>query len=77
MEQAAFWTEYLALLLADGFAPIGRRDAAVQWRTAAVDRGSINYPYLAKHAPFLESLRGDAELESHMNRVRRRGKCLR
>jgi len=60
------------LVLADGCALIGCRDAGVQWLTTAADRGFIDYPYLAKRDPFLEWLRGDADLESLMNRVRQR-----
>jgi len=50
----------------------GRRDAAVQWRTAAVAPGSISYPYRARHLPFPESPRGDGVSRRLMNRVRRR-----
>ncbi len=72
LEQAAHWVEYLGLFLADGYALIGRRDHALRWLREAVDRGFINYPFLSKRDPFLESLRGDAEYEALMQQVRRR-----
>ena len=72
LEQAAYWTEYLALFLADGYSLIGHRDTALQWLRTAVDRGFVNYPYLAKHDPFLESLRGDMAFDALMEEVQRR-----
>ena len=59
LEQAASWTEYLALFLADGYALIGQLDAAMRWLRTAVDEGFINYPYLASRDPFLANLRSD------------------
>ncbi len=72
LEQAAFWTEFLAFFLAQGYALIGRRDEALRWLRAAIARGLINYPLLAKEDPFLESLRGDPEFDALMRDVRRR-----
>jgi len=72
LEQAAHWVEYLGWFLADGYALIGRRDDALRWLREAVERGFINYPYLSKHDPFLESLHDDADFEELMRQVRRR-----
>jgi hypothetical protein len=72
LEKSAHWVEYLAWLLADGYALIGRRDDAMRWLREAVDRGFINYPLLAKLDPHLESLRGDADYEALMQQVQRR-----
>ena len=72
LEQAAHWVEFLGWFLADAYALLGRRDEAMRWLREAVDRGFINYPYLAKHDPFLESIRGDAEYEALMRLVRLR-----
>lgn len=72
LEQAAYWVEFLALFLADGYALIGHRDAALRWLRSAADRGFINYPFLAQHDPFLEALRGDAGYEDLMQHVQRR-----
>jgi serine/threonine protein kinase/tetratricopeptide (TPR) repeat protein len=72
VEQSARWVEYLAWILADGYALIGRRADALRWLGQAVDCGFINYPVLATRDPFLESLRGDAGFEALMQRVHRR-----
>jgi serine/threonine protein kinase len=72
LEQAAYWTEYLALFLADGYALVGHRDEAFRWLRIAVDRGFINYPFLTRHDPFLETLRSDAAFDDLMQPVKRR-----
>lgn len=38
---------------------IGRDDLALEWVQRALDRGCINYPYLAETGPFFDSLRED------------------
>jgi hypothetical protein len=70
LEQAAAWTEYLALLLTDGYAIIGHDDAALRWIRAAVAQGFINYPYYATHDPFLVRVRSDPRFTELMRGVR-------
>jgi len=72
LEQAAFWTEYLALFLADGYAVLGQRDPALHWLRKAMARGFINYPYLAQTDSLLNSLRGDPEFEQVLEEVKGR-----
>jgi tetratricopeptide (TPR) repeat protein len=72
LERSAHWVEYLAWFLAEGYALIGRRDDALRWLQESVERGFINYPVLATHDPFLESLRGDTGYEALMQQVQRR-----
>ena len=72
LEKAAEWTEYVGLFVADGYALIGQRDQALRWLRAAVARGFINYPYLAKFDPFLKSLRNDVEFVTLLEQVRQR-----
>jgi|SoiMethySBSTD1v2_1073268.scaffolds.fasta_scaffold47713_3 eukaryotic-like serine/threonine-protein kinase len=72
LEQSARWVEYLAWLLADGYALIGHRDEALRWLRRAVDQGFINYPMLSKVDPLLESIRGDAKYQALMQQVQRR-----
>jgi serine/threonine protein kinase/tetratricopeptide (TPR) repeat protein len=76
LEQAAFWTEYLALFLAEGFALLGHRVRAMHWMRKAIDRGFINYPFLADKDPLLESLRSDTEFKELMRQVQRRWQAL-
>ncbi len=72
LEQAASWTEYLALFLADGYALIGHHDAALRWLRTAVVRGFINYHYLATLDPFLANVRSDPRFTELMREVRAR-----
>ncbi len=72
LEQSARWVEYLAWILAEGYALIGQRDNALRWLRQAVDCGFINYPFLATRDPFLAPLRGDAGFEALMQQVHRR-----
>jgi TolB-like protein/Flp pilus assembly protein TadD len=54
--ELAFWT-------AGPLSLIERYDLAVEWVQRALDRGCINYPYLAETGPFLESLRKDSRFQ--------------
>lgn len=53
----AIQNEFAAMFAADAFAAIGCRDEAIGWVGNAVDRGFINYPFLAEYDPFLETVR--------------------
>ena len=75
LEQSARWVEYLALFLAGGYALIGRRDDALRWLKEVVRLGFINHPFFTR-APFLESLRGDAEFQALLQQVERRWKAF-
>ena len=44
-------------MLAQGYALAGMPDDAVRCLKVAVDRGFINYPFLANHDPFFEGIR--------------------
>jgi eukaryotic-like serine/threonine-protein kinase len=72
LEQSARWVEYLAWMLAGGYALIGRRDEALRWLRRSVELGFIHYPVLSKVDPLLESLRGDAEYQALMQQVHQR-----
>ena len=76
LEQAAFWTEYPALMLTDGFAVLGNRDQAMHWLRRTVNRGFINYPYLAQNDPLMESLRADLDFKALLQEVQRRWQAL-
>jgi hypothetical protein len=72
LEQAASWTEYLALFLADGYALIGHHDGSLRWLRTGVAQGFINYPYLATDDPFLASVRSDLRFTELMLEVKAR-----
>lgn len=74
LEQAASWTEYLALFLADGYALIAQHDSSLRWLRTALAQGFINYQYLATHDPFLASVRSDLRFTELMRDVRARWK---
>jgi hypothetical protein len=44
----------------------------MDWLAIAVDRGFVNYPFLAYHDPYLESLRGLPQFQQLMSTVRDR-----
>jgi serine/threonine protein kinase len=75
LQRAAFWVENLAVWLAEGFALLDHRDEAMHWLRKAVDRGFINYAYLAMD-PTLESLRADSEFKELIQQVQQRSQAL-
>jgi TolB-like protein len=44
-------------ILAQGYALAGMPERALYWLGIAIDRGFINYPFLAQHDPFFQRLR--------------------
>lgn len=72
IEAAATATDVFPRMLAQGYALAGMTDRAVHWLNIAVDRGFINYPYLAQHDPFVAVLRGDARIAHLLESVRER-----
>ena len=58
--------------LAQGYALVGMSEQALHWLTIAVDRGFINYPFLARHDPFFEALRRQPRFQQLMETVRER-----
>ena len=57
VEGVATATDLFPRFLAQGYARAGMPDRAMHWLEIAIGRGFINYPFLAQHDPFLESLR--------------------
>ena len=47
-------------------------ERALHWLAIAVDRGFINYPFLARHDPFFEGLRGQPRFQKLLETVRDR-----
>jgi TolB-like protein len=72
IEAMAGATDMFPRLLAQGYALAGAPERALHWLEIAVDRGFINHPFLARHDPFLESLRSDPRFQKLMGTVRDR-----
>ena len=69
---AASATDVFARLLAGAYARAGELDYAIHWLEVAVDRGFINYPFLARVDPSLANLRGEPRFQQLMATVRDR-----
>lgn len=72
IEAAATATDVFPRFLADGFALLGMAESALRWLEIAIDRGFINYPFLARHTPFFAFLRGDPRFEELLQIVQDR-----
>lgn len=70
IEAAAGATDVFPRFLAQGFALAGMREPAMQWLEAAIERGFINHPFLARHDPSFKSLRSDARFKELLDIVR-------
>jgi TolB-like protein/tetratricopeptide (TPR) repeat protein len=73
------WTEALAgsadlfpRFLAQAYALLGDEERALHWIAVAVDHGFINYPFLARHDPFLRRLADHPTYVELLKRVKRR-----
>jgi non-specific serine/threonine protein kinase len=56
--------------MATGYALIDEKEDAIDWIENAVNRGFINYPFLAGYDPLLESIRGEVRFKALLERVR-------
>ena len=72
IEAIANATDLFPRFLALGYTAAGMPDRAIHWLSMAVDRGFINYPFLARHDPFLKSLRTDSRFQQLLTIVRER-----
>ena len=72
VEAAARATDVFARFLAHGFALAGMAERAMRWLEVAVDRGFINYPFLARHDPVFRLLRSEARFKRLLEVVRDR-----
>ena len=59
-----------ALFVAEGYAPFGGTEKALDWLEHAVNIGFINYPFLSRHDPFLQNIRGEERFQKLMVRVK-------
>ena len=72
VEIAARESDVFARTLAAAYAIAGVSEKAIHWLEVAVDRGFINYPFLAKSDPTLEGLRGEEGFRRLMSQVHER-----
>jgi len=72
IETVATATDVFPRIIAQGYAMVGMSERALDWLAIAVDRGFINYPFLARHDPFFAPLRGQARFQKLMETVRER-----
>ena len=59
-------------MIAQGYALARMPEHALRWLALAVDRGFINYPFLAQHDPCFANLRGLPQFQQLMEIVRDR-----
>ena len=57
--------------MAECYSLLGESAIAMEWLENAVRLGVVNYPFLAEHAPFLDSLRSTKDFESLTGRVKK------
>jgi thioredoxin-like negative regulator of GroEL len=72
VQAAAAAGDVFARFIAEGYAVAGMPEPAMRWLEIAVGNGFINYPFLAHHDPFLQSLRGQPRFLRLMETVRAR-----
>lgn len=65
-------TDVFPRFLAQAFALAGDTASAVDWIKVAVEKGFINYPFLARHDPFLAPLAGNPAYDRVLADARRR-----
>ena len=72
IEAVATAADVFPRIIAQGYALVGMSERALHWLEIAVDHGFINYPFLARHDPFFERLRGEPRFQKLLETVRDR-----
>jgi hypothetical protein len=70
--EQAVTNEFFCLMMAQGHALLGRRDAAIRMLRAAIRLGFINYPGLTAEGSYLESLSSNPAFQALLAEVRPR-----
>jgi tetratricopeptide (TPR) repeat protein len=70
--EQAVTNEFFCLMMAQGHALLGRRDAAIRMLRAAIRLGFINYPGLTAEGSYLESLNSNLAFQALLAEVRPR-----
>jgi serine/threonine protein kinase len=70
--ESQLWSDFqYTHVMAQAQAALGRPKEAVRWLTRSSERGLLNYPFLSGRDPLIGRIRGDQDLESLLERVRR------
>ena len=72
IEAVATAADVFPRFVAQGYALAGMSERALHWLAIAVDRGFINYPFLAQHDPSFRRLRSEPRFQKLMETVRDR-----
>ena len=56
---AAEHVEVFSRFFMEFFALLGEKEKAMDWVEKTIERGFTNYPFLAKHSPFLNTIRDE------------------
>ena len=72
IEAVARASDLFPRFLAEGFALAGAKKTAIEWLQVAIDRGFVNYPFLARHDPSFAALHGEAAFHTLLEAARHR-----
>jgi TolB-like protein len=76
IEGVARASDVFPRFLAQGFALGGDNEPAIKWLHVAIDRGFVNYPFLARHSPSFNALHGEPAFQALLETVRHRWECF-
>jgi TolB-like protein/thioredoxin-like negative regulator of GroEL len=77
IEAVASGADVFPRLIAQGYGLAGMSEPAMHWLAVAVERGFINYPFLAVHDPCFEKFRGQRRFRALLDSVRVRWEQFR
>jgi serine/threonine protein kinase/Flp pilus assembly protein TadD len=72
LRDAAASDDIFSWWMADCYALVGEREAALECVARMIDLGMFNYPFLAQHEPFISSIRGEPRFAELLERARKR-----
>jgi hypothetical protein len=72
IEAVAAASDVFPRIIAHGYALVGMSERALHWLAIAVDRGFINYPFLARHDPFFARLGSEPRFQKLVETIRDR-----
>jgi Flp pilus assembly protein TadD len=71
LREAAAWDDIFSWWLADCYTLVGEHDAALDCVQRMIELGMFNYPFLARHEPFLAPLRDEPRFGSLLEQARK------